>query len=192
MSIFQVFTKDCKPDNDKIVLRAEQNEAIELAEKAFAEKNFSTKKTYLKFLWNAKMRFGKTLCALQLAKKMGFKRTLIVTHRPVVDQGWEEDFHKTFEDCSAQYRYGRKSNDYAEGNFYDLEKFVKEHKCYVFKRGYYSSYQAGILLEDARKIVENSDFNYFDLDNVRFDSFNDVYECRREENIDNYPVYYYD
>ena len=133
MSIFQVFTKDCKPDNDKIVLRAEQNEAIELAEKAFAEKNFSTKKTYLKFLWNAKMRFGKTLCALQLAKKMGFKRTLIVTHRPVVDQGWEEDFHKTFEDCSAQYRYGRKSNDYAEGNFYDLEKFVKtDGNHYVF------------------------------------------------------------
>ena len=74
----------------------------------------------------------------------------------------------------------------------NLEQFVKEHKCYVFKRGYYGSYQAGILWEDARKIAENSDFNYFDLDNVRFDSFNGVYECRREENIDNYPVYYYD
>ena len=83
MSIFQVFTKDCKPDNDKIVLRAEQNEAIELAEKAFAEKNFSTKKTYLKFLWNAKMRFGKTLCGYlpyNLRFSMDFFLILLYSH----------------------------------------------------------------------------------------------------------------
>jgi hypothetical protein len=40
------------------------------------------------YLWNAKMRFGKTLCGLEVAKQCGFRSTLIITHRPVVDKGW--------------------------------------------------------------------------------------------------------
>ena len=87
MPIFQVYTEDTTKKSDTIVLRDEQLEAIKKAKEAFKESNFSTKKPYLKFLWNAKMRFGKTLCALQLAKEAGFQRTLIVTHRPVVDDG---------------------------------------------------------------------------------------------------------
>ncbi len=46
------------------------------------------------YLWNAKMRFGKTLCALQVVQQMNYKRTLILTHRPVVRDGWFEDFDK--------------------------------------------------------------------------------------------------
>jgi hypothetical protein len=49
-----------------------------------------------KFLWNAKMRFGKTLCSLEVARQMGYKSTLIITHRPVVDKGWHDDFNKIF------------------------------------------------------------------------------------------------
>ncbi len=44
-----------------------------------------------KFLWNAKMRFGKTFATYQLAKKMGFKRILILTFKPVVESAWHED-----------------------------------------------------------------------------------------------------
>ena len=47
-----------------------------------------------KMLWNAKMRFGKTLCALEVARQMDSKRTLILTHRPAVRDGWFEDFDK--------------------------------------------------------------------------------------------------
>lgn len=49
-------------------------------------------------LWNAKMRFGKTLTALQVVKKCGFEKTIIFTHRPVVSDGWFEDFQKIFYD----------------------------------------------------------------------------------------------
>ena len=46
-----------------------------------------------KMLWNAKMRFGKTLCALEVIKRQQYRRTLIITHRPSVRSGWFEDFN---------------------------------------------------------------------------------------------------
>ena len=51
------------------------------------------------FLWNAKMRFGKTFTAYQLALRMGWKKLLILTFKPAVKTAWEEDLltHKDFE-----------------------------------------------------------------------------------------------
>jgi len=43
------------------------------------------------FLWNAKMRFGKTFAAYQLAKRMGWKKILVLTFKPAVQSAWEED-----------------------------------------------------------------------------------------------------
>ena len=52
-----------------------------------------------KFLWNAKMRFGKTFASYQLAKKMGFKNILVLTFKPAVESAWMEDLqsHVDFE-----------------------------------------------------------------------------------------------
>lgn len=83
-----------------IIFRPEQNEAI--------NKTISRFKHDTKMLWNAKMRFGKTLSALQVAKKMNFKRTIIITHRPVVEDGWYEDFDKIFYD-KPEYYFGSKT-----------------------------------------------------------------------------------
>lgn len=113
--------------NGPIELREEQKEAI-----SRAKKHFEGKSDKLQFLWNAKMRFGKTICAMHLAKEMGIKSCLIVTHRPVVNQGWREDFHKTFHD-SPDYKYGSLSQNQYEGDFYQLEKFSRqEGKHMVF------------------------------------------------------------
>ena len=51
------------------------------------------------FLWNAKMRFGKTFAAYQLAKKLGWKKLLVLTFKPAVQDAWEEDLltHRDFE-----------------------------------------------------------------------------------------------
>jgi hypothetical protein len=46
-----------------------------------------------KFLWNAKMRFGKTFAAYQLAKKMNWTRILVLTFKPAVENAWEEDLN---------------------------------------------------------------------------------------------------
>jgi len=43
------------------------------------------------FLWNCKMRFGKTFAAYQLAKGMGWKKVLVLTFKPAVQSSWEED-----------------------------------------------------------------------------------------------------
>lgn len=98
-----------------IVFRPEQQEAISKTKKQFKKGN--------QMLWNAKMRFGKTLSALQVIKDMEFQRTLILTHRPVVDAGWFEDFGKIFYD-RKDFAYGSKNN----GESYDsLERRTVSH-----------------------------------------------------------------
>lgn len=87
-------------EQNPIVFRPEQRDAIEKTEKQFRRSN--------QMLWNAKMRFGKTLSALQVVKDMGFRRTLILTHRPVVDDGWYDDFHKIFYD-RRDFAYGSRN-----------------------------------------------------------------------------------
>jgi hypothetical protein len=52
-----------------------------------------------RFLWNAKMRFGKTFTTYQLAREMGWNRVLVLTYKPVVQTAWKEDLltHVDFE-----------------------------------------------------------------------------------------------
>lgn len=92
---------DISKDRNPIIFRPEQEEAIKSTIKAFKHGN--------RFLWNAKMRFGKTLSALEVIKREGFKKSIIITHRPVVDDGWYQDFDKIFYN-STDYRYGSRDN----------------------------------------------------------------------------------
>lgn len=108
-------------DKSPIVFRPEQREAIEKTKKQFKKGN--------QMLWNAKMRFGKTLSALQEVKDMDFSRTLILTHRPVVDSGWFEDFGKIFYD-RRDFAYGSKNNGDSHTS---LETRAKQGQCkYVY------------------------------------------------------------
>lgn len=133
-----------------IVLRPEQRDAIDRAKGKFCKRSgrqpdyqWTVIDDGRQFLWNAKMRFGKTLCALQLAREMGMKRTLIVTHRPVVNDSWKTDFKRVMgsdiqgnADLSANYAYGTLACDEQvdKRKFYDLEKFVSQSadNHYVF------------------------------------------------------------
>jgi hypothetical protein len=107
-------------DKSPIIFRPEQLEAIKKTEKQFNNSN--------QMLWNAKMRFGKTLSALKVVKDMEFNRSLILTHRPVVDSGWFEDFGKIFYD-DERYLYGSKNNG---SNFKSLEKEIADGHKYVY------------------------------------------------------------
>lgn len=105
-----------------IAFRPEQKEAIAKTLKQFKKSN--------QMLWNAKMRFGKTLSALQVVKEHGqFRRVLILTHRPVVDASWFEDFRKIFYD-TPDFLYGSKNNGESYEN---LEHRAAQGKCrYVY------------------------------------------------------------
>lgn len=89
-------------NHDAIEFRPEQLEAIDKTVKRF--------KTGKKMLWNAKMRFGKTLSALEVVKRLKYKKTIIITHRPVVKEGWHEDFNKIF-DMADGYYFSSKDTD---------------------------------------------------------------------------------
>ena len=121
---------------DEIVLREEQQEAVRKAKAIFGSTprggDYTVHEDGRKFLWNAKMRFGKTLCALQLVKEMGVQRVLIVTHRPVVNEEWFKNYKLIFRN-SQDYDYGTKSENDEHGNFADLEQFVQQPgRHYIF------------------------------------------------------------
>lgn len=83
-----------------------------------------------KMLWNAKMRFGKTLSTLEAVRQLDYHRTLIITHRPVVDDEWYGEFKKIFT-APTNYRYGSRNNG---EKFEVLERDAKNHanKHYIY------------------------------------------------------------
>ena len=135
-------------EHEPIDFRPEQKEAIAKTLKKFKHGN--------QMLWNAKMRFGKTLTALEVVKERGdFRRVLILTHRPVVDAGWFEDFHKIFYD-TPDFRYGSKNHG---EKFEDLEKLAKKGEIrYV----YFASMQ---------------DLRGSEQVGGKFDKNNEIFEC---------------
>ena len=111
---------DISTEQTPIVFRPEQTKAIEQTIKQFRKSN--------QMLWNAKMRFGKTLSALEVVKREEFTRTLILTHRPVVDEGWFEDFNKIFYN-RKDYHYGSRNKGELFGN---LERLAVKGDKYVY------------------------------------------------------------
>lgn len=78
-------------------MRPEQEDAVALTAGYFAA--HADDKHTPKFLWNAKMRFGKTFTAYQVAREMGWKRILVLTYKPAVQTAWKDDLlsHVDFE-----------------------------------------------------------------------------------------------
>ena len=103
-------------DKSPIVLRPSQIEAVEKTVKYFK------KKSNKQFLWNAKMRFGKTLAAMEVAKRLNFAKTLILTHRPAVSEGWFDDFKKVFYD--VKWYYGSNSHEGIDSLLKRGENFI--------------------------------------------------------------------
>ncbi len=95
-----------------IIFRPEQKEAIDRTVKHFKKAD--------QMLWNAKMRFGKTLSALEVIRQCEYEKTIIITHRPVVNDGWYEDFTKIFH--GTDYVYGSKTNGYSVDDLLNKKK----------------------------------------------------------------------
>lgn len=143
-TIFDIQDVICKIKQGKgaghgaIKFRPEQEKAIHDTVEYF-QKEFKDPNKGKHYLWNAKMRFGKTLSGLEVAKRCGYRSTLIITHRPVVDKGWHDDFAKIFltPEALADYHakglepaYGRRmmdDND-SQGDFYTLTNEVDAGK----------------------------------------------------------------
>ena len=102
---------------DPIKFRPEQDTAIKETIQCF--------KTHDSMLWNAKMRFGKTLSTLEVVKRQKYKKTIILTHRPVVSDSWFDDFKKIFYD-NTDYRFGSKTIGES------IDNLLKDDKPFVY------------------------------------------------------------
>jgi hypothetical protein len=102
-AIIAVRTGQLNEENRSLdfTMRPEQKAAVEKTAAYFAswrrEKGNRNKPPH--FLWNAKMRFGKTFAAYQLAKRTGWRKVLVLTFKPAVQSAWEEDLK-----CHVDFR----------------------------------------------------------------------------------------
>ncbi len=108
-------------EKEEIVLRDEQEEAVK-----FAMEKFRAGKK--RVLWNCKMRFGKTFTALALVKRMKLGKVLILTHRPVVNDGWKKAFPDILDPC--EYAYGSRK-DFPDFSYF-LDRYVNGRKYIYF------------------------------------------------------------
>ena len=74
-------------------MRPEQTEAVKMTSAYFKSAHKDAPDKTPHFLWNAKMRFGKTFTSYQLAKKMKWRKVLVLTFKPAVQSAWEEDLN---------------------------------------------------------------------------------------------------
>ena len=72
-------------------MRPEQRRAVEMTRAFFVREAKKNPERHPRFLWNAKMRFGKTFAAYELAKALGAKRVLVLTFKPAVESAWRDD-----------------------------------------------------------------------------------------------------
>lgn len=184
-SIYQSYVTYEEGEKSKFIkLRDEQKDAVKEA-KDYFEKSADNKR----FLWNAKMRFGKTFCAMELAIEMGeseidpngkkdskpISRVLIITHKPVVQEGFATDLKKLQESLKAkghlkrEWGFGTRSEKDDFGNFYDLEKNAKIHnRPYVFFSSTqwlcYSKEVGGAIDDPLRKAILNNDWDLVVID----------------------------
>lgn len=84
-------------------MRREQAEAVRVTHAYYLSRWAEDMHAVPRFLWNAKMRFGKTFTAYQLAKKMGAKRVLVVTFKPAVEDAWQTDLESHTDFDGWQY-----------------------------------------------------------------------------------------
>lgn len=88
---------------DTFPMRAEQAEAVRVTHAYYHSRWAEDMNAVPRFLWNAKMRFGKTFTTYQLAKKLGAKRVLVVTFKPAVEDAWQADLESHADFDGWQY-----------------------------------------------------------------------------------------
>ncbi len=102
--------------HETFVMRREQAEAVNKTHAYLHSIWKEDMHAVPRFLWNAKMRFGKTFTTYQLAKKLGAKRVLVVTFKPAVEDAWQTDLESHVDFDGWQYLSRNSERDPTETN----------------------------------------------------------------------------
>ena len=184
-------TKDFK-------MRPEQEDAVNRTMLFYndAKKEYPDKAP--KFLWNAKMRFGKTFASYQLAKRMNLQKVLVLTFKPAVESAWEEDLntHLDFEGwqfISKKNGYNVEDLDFDKpvvcfGSFQDLLGVnkdtggIKANNEWVHTTDWdmviFDEYHFGAWRDSANKLFEQEDeddYEALDLEKYKEDEADNAY-----------------
>lgn len=186
-------------------MRPEQQYAVKRTIEYYATSKKDEPNRAPKFLWNAKMRFGKTFASYQLAKKMGFTRVLVLTFKPAVESAWSEDLmnhvdfkgwqfisnkdaHNNNVNIDEQYAKADKSSPIVVfGSFQDLlgtnnSGGIKAKNEFIHSDNWdlviFDEYHFGAWRENAKKLFENPDEETeadFDLEKYKQDEADNAY-----------------
>ena len=171
---------------NSLTMRPEQKEAVDKTAAYFQSAYAEDTTRYPKFLWNCKMRFGKTFASYQLAKRMGFKRILILTFKPAVVSAWQEDLnsHIDFEGWQFISRNTELTYETADkscpivcfGSFQDYLGVNKETGGIKAKNEWvhttnwdlviFDEYHFGAWKENAKKLFEQEDEDSYDSEDL--------------------------
>ena len=97
--------------HETFAMRREQAEAVKVTHAYFLSRWSEDKHAVPRFLWNAKMRFGKTFTTYQLAKRLGARRVLVVTFKPAVEDAWKTDLENHVDFDGWQYLSSKSDGD---------------------------------------------------------------------------------
>ncbi len=181
-------------------MRPEQERAVEKTFKYFNDIKNNEPNCIPKFLWNCKMRFGKTFVSYQLAKKMGFKKVLIMTFKPAILSAWKNDLETHIDFEGWKFVTTNSSQDELEsisnsnnpivcfGSFQDFLQLDKKTQCIKSKNTWvhqtnwdlviFDEYHFGAWRENAKNLFgkefSNDEENYYNEDLIQdYDPCND-------------------
>jgi len=157
-------------------MRREQVEAVDKTHAYFHSIWSEDMHAVPRFLWNAKMRFGKTFTTYHLAKKLGAKRVLVVTFKPAVEDAWQTDLETHSDFNGWQYlsrhsekdptQFDRKTPVVYFGSFQDLlgrdeTGNIKPKNEWIHKEKWdlvvFDEYHFGAWRETAKELFEGED-----------------------------------
>ena len=179
-------TANLENRTNSFAMRPEQQEAVDKTDAYFRSAYQEDSTRYPKFLWNCKMRFGKTFASYELAKRMGFKRILVLTFKPAVVSAWQEDLnsHIDFEGWQFISRNTELTYETADkarpivcfGSFQDYLGVNKETGGIKAKNEWvhttnwdlviFDEYHFGAWKENAKKLFEQTDEDSYDSDDL--------------------------
>ena len=188
-------TENIDERSQNFKMRPEQSRAVKMTMDYFIRSAQDEPDVIPKFLWNAKMRFGKTFASYELAKAMGMKRVLVLTFKPAVESAWRDDLmtHVDFEgwqfisnkdahnnnlNIDEQYNKADKKKPIVVfGSFQDLlgtneSGGIKTKNEFIHLEDWdmviFDEYHFGAWRENAAKLFEKPDEEDVDFDQEKY------------------------
>lgn len=153
--------------NEIFEMRPEQEHAVEATRAYFKAALKEKPESSPKFLWNAKMRFGKTFAAYKLAQSMKLKRILVLTFKPAVESAWADDLYHHVDFKGWQFISNKDAKDIKFSIDEEFGKADKNKPIVVF-----GSFQDLLGRNDAGGIKAKNEFIHAEKwDLVIFDEY---------------------